>query len=69
MPDSLTDLTDLSNAELDYDAANDILCIALGPMMPADHAHKANGIIHRYREGKLIGLTILNLKDRLAEQH
>ncbi len=62
---SLIELTKLS-----YDAEGDILYISFGEPQPADDSDLTDeGVIVRLREGRIVGLTVLNAtKKILASQ-
>jgi uncharacterized protein YuzE len=54
--------------ELDYDPEGDVLYISFGEPQAADDADLSeDDIIVRTRAGKIVGLTILNARARLAE--
>ncbi|HLA18893.1 MAG TPA: DUF2283 domain-containing protein [Dehalococcoidia bacterium] len=54
--------------ELDYDPEGDVLYISFGEPQAADDADiSEDDIIVRTRAGKIVGLTILNARARLAE--
>ena len=54
--------------ELDYDPEGDVLYISFGEPQAADDADVSeDDIIVRTRAGKIVGLTILNARARLAE--
>ena len=51
---------------LDYDEEADVLYISFGAPQPADDADVTDeGVIVRTRQGKIVGLTILNARDSL----
>ena len=53
---------------LDYDAEGDVLYISFGEPQPADDSDVTDeGVVIRTRLGKIVGLTILNARDRLAQ--
>jgi uncharacterized protein YuzE len=53
---------------LDYDAESDVLYISFGEPQPADDSDVTDeGVVIRTRLGKIVGLTILNARDRLAQ--
>ncbi len=53
---------------LDYDAEGDVLYISFGQPQPADDSDVTDeGVVIRTRLGKIVGLTILNARDRLAQ--
>ena len=45
---------------IDYDREADVLYVNFGKPQKADDSYQAEGIIHRKKKNKLIGLTILN---------
>lgn len=50
----------------DYDKKGDVLYISFGPPVPADDSDVIDGdVIVRLKDGKIVGLTILNAKKRL----
>jgi len=54
--------------KLDYDPEGDVLYISFGEPQAADDADVSeDDIIVRTRAGKIVGLTILNARARLAE--
>jgi uncharacterized protein YuzE len=54
------------NTHLNYDSQNDVLYINFGsPQTAEDSDITDEGIIVRLREGKIIGLTILNATKNL----
>ena len=54
--------------KLDYDPEGDVLYISFGEPQAADDADiSEDDIIVRTRAGKIVGLTILNARARLAE--
>jgi len=58
----------VTNVELDYDPEGDVLYISFGEPQAADDADVTeDDIIVRTRAGKIVGLTILNARARLAE--
>lgn len=53
---------------LDYDPEGDVLYIHLGQPQPADDSDITDeGVIIRLREGKIVGFTVLNAKEKLYE--
>jgi uncharacterized protein YuzE len=53
---------------LDYDDEGDVLYISFGEPQAADDSDVTDeGVVIRTRLGKIVGLTILNARDRLAE--
>jgi uncharacterized protein YuzE len=54
--------------KLDYDDEGDVLYISFGDPQPADDSDVTDeGVVVRMREGKIVGLTILNARDRVYE--
>ena len=54
--------------KLDYDEEGDVLYISFGQPEPADDADVTDqGIIVRLRQGKIVGLTILNARSRVYQ--
>lgn len=54
--------------KLDYDEEGDVLYISFGQPEPADDADVTDqGVIIRLREGKIVGLTILNAQHRVHQ--
>jgi uncharacterized protein YuzE len=50
----------------DYDAEGDVLYISFGELQEADDSDiTEEGVIIRLKEGKIIGLTILNASKRM----
>jgi len=60
----------IDQTKLSYDAAADVLYISFGKPQPADDSDLTDeGVIIRLREGRIVGLTILNAtKKVLAAQ-
>ncbi|MBU0694035.1 MAG: DUF2283 domain-containing protein [Candidatus Omnitrophica bacterium] len=55
--------------QFNFDSQNDVLYINFGKPQPADDSDITDeGIIVRLREGKIVGLTILNAKKNLLFQ-
>jgi uncharacterized protein YuzE len=53
---------------LDYDEEGDVLYISFGEPEPADDADVTDqGLIIRLREGKIVGLSILNAQSRVYQ--
>ena len=51
-----------------YDEEADVLYISFGEPEPADDADVTDqGVVVRMREGKIVGLTILNAKSRVHQ--
>ena len=59
---NILNLAKLGDSKLwiDYDREADVLYINFGKPQKADDAYQADGIIHRKKKSKLVGLTILN---------
>ena len=56
------------DVHLKYDDEADVLYISFGEPQPADDADLTDeGVIVRLREGKIVGLTILNAGSRVWE--
>jgi len=56
------------DVQLKYDDEADVLYISFGEPQPADDADLTDeGVIVRLREGKIVGLTILNAGSRVWE--
>jgi len=54
--------------KLDYDEEGDVLYISFGEPEPADDADVTDqGVIIRLREGKIVGLSILNAQSRVYQ--
>jgi len=54
--------------DLDYDPEGDVLYISFGVPEPADDSEMSeDDVIVRTRAGKIVGLTILNARARLAK--
>ena len=54
--------------KLDYDDEGDVLYISFGKPEPADDADVTDqGVIIRLREGKIVGLSILNARSRVYQ--
>ena len=58
---------ELKKVKMDYDAEGDVLYISFGGPYPADDSHVTDeGVVIRTRENRIVGLTILNARDRLS---
>ena len=58
----------LEHVQLDYDEEGDVLYISFGEPEPADDADVTDqGVIIRLREGKIVGLSILNAQSRVYQ--
>ena len=59
----------LRNIEVDYDPKGDVLYISFGKPQEADDSDiTEEGIIIRLKEGKIVGLTILNASKRMPQK-
>lgn len=59
----------IRNIEVDYDAKGDVLYIIFGKPQEADDSDiTEEGVIIRLKEGKIIGLTILNASKRMPQK-
>ena len=57
------------NIGIDYDAEGDVLYINFGKPQEADDSDiTEEGIIIRLKEGKIVGLTILNASKRMPQK-
>ncbi|MBI2304665.1 MAG: DUF2283 domain-containing protein [Chloroflexi bacterium] len=57
---------ELKNVKLDYDSEGDVLYIYFGNPYPADDSDVTDeGVVVRTRENRIVGLTILNARERL----
>ncbi|KPV65362.1 MAG: hypothetical protein AOA65_0224 [Candidatus Bathyarchaeota archaeon BA1] len=57
----------IRNIALDYDPKGDVLCISFGKPQEADDSDiTEEGVIIRLKEGKIVGLTILNASKRYS---
>ncbi|MCH8814262.1 MAG: DUF2283 domain-containing protein [Chloroflexi bacterium] len=55
-------------ANIDYDPDGDVLYIAFSEPQPADDSDVTDdGVVVRTRNGKIVGLTILNAHDRVYQ--
>ena len=56
----------VEQAKLSYDQEGDVLYISFGEPAPADDSDiTEEGVIVRLREGRIVGLTILNAAKRV----
>jgi uncharacterized protein YuzE len=56
----------LDRVKLNYDSESDVLYINFGEPQPADDSDVTDeGVIVRLREGKIVGLSILNAGKKL----
>jgi uncharacterized protein YuzE len=59
----------IRNIEVDYDAKGDVLYINFGKPQEADDSDiTEEGVIIRLKEGKIVGLTILNASKRMPQK-
>ena len=59
----------IRNIEVDYDQEGDVLYISFGKPQEADDSDiTEEGVIIRLKEGKIIGLTILNASKRMPQK-
>lgn len=57
---------ELKDIKLDYDPEGDVLYIYFSQPYPADDADVTDeGVVVRSRENRIVGLTILNARERL----
>ena len=62
----MAEITLAEKSKLSYDAEGDVLYINFGKPQPADDSDITDeGVIIRLREGKIVGLTILNAAKRI----
>ena len=48
-----------------YDEAADVMYVNFGPPLPADDTELSDdNILHRFKDGKMIGLTLTNFSSR-----
>jgi uncharacterized protein YuzE len=53
---------------IDYDAEADVLYLSFRKPQQATDSELDGDVIYHYRQGELVGLTIMALRDRLAAQ-
>ena len=59
----------MRNIEVDYDPKGDVLYINFGKPQEADDSDiTEEGVIIRLKEGKIVGLTILNASKRMPQK-
>jgi uncharacterized protein YuzE len=59
----------LDRVKLNYDSEGDVLYINFGEPQPADDSDVTDeGVIVRLREGKIVGLSILNAGKKLYQK-
>ena len=58
----------IRNTVMDYDSESDVLYISFGkkPQAADDSDVTEEGVIVRLKEGKIVGLTITNVKKRVS---
>jgi uncharacterized protein YuzE len=57
---------ELKNVKMDYDPEGDVLYICFGKPYPADDSYVTDeGIVVRTREQRIVGLTILNAREKI----
>ena len=60
----------IEQTKLSYDAEGDALYISFGEPQPADDSDLTDeGVIIRLREGRIVGLTILNATKKVLSTH
>ena len=56
----------INQTKLSYDSEGDVLYISFGEPQPADDSDITDeGVVVRLREGRIVGLTVLNAKKRV----
>ena len=56
----------IDRTKISYDAEGDVLYISFGEPKPADDSDITDeGVVVRLREGRIVGLTVLNAKKRV----
>ena len=56
----------IDQTKLSYDSQGDVLYISFGEPQPADDCDITDeGVVVRLREGRIVGLTVLNAKKRV----
>lgn len=53
---------------IDHDAEADVLCLSFRKPQQATDSELEGNVIHHYRQGELVGLTIIGLCEHLAEE-
>ncbi len=57
----MADINLIAKSKLSYDAESDVLYIRFGDPQPADDTDITDeGVVVRLRDGRIVGLTILN---------
>ncbi|MBI4430677.1 MAG: DUF2283 domain-containing protein [Candidatus Omnitrophica bacterium] len=58
----------IKRTKLSYDPEGDVLYISFGDPQPADDSDITDeGVVVRLREGRIVGLTVLNAKKRVID--
>ena len=58
----------IDQTKLSYDFQGDVLYISFGEPQPADDSDITDeGVVVRLREGRIVGLTVLNAKKRVVQ--
>ena len=66
----MAEITLAEKSKVSYDTEGDVLYINFGSPQPADDSDITDeGIIIRLRDGKIVGLTILNATKRVLVDH
>lgn len=59
----------IRSVEVDYDPKGDVLYISFGKPQEADDSDVTEeGVVIRLKEGKIVGLTILNASKRMPKK-
>ena len=59
----------MDQVKMNYDPEGDVLYIHFGEPVPADDSDMTDGgVIVRLREGKIVGLSILNAREKIYGQ-
>jgi uncharacterized protein YuzE len=53
---------------IDYDAEADVLYLSFRKPQQATDSELDDNVIHHYRQGELVGLTVIGLREHLAER-
>ncbi len=60
----------IKRTKLSYDPEGDVLYISCGKPQPADDSDLTDeGVIIRLREGRIVGLTVLNATKKVLASH
>ena len=58
----------IERTKLSYDPQGDVLYISFGDPLPSDDSDITDeGVVVRLREGRIVGLTVLNAKKKLID--